>query len=232
MPDLCPRCEAPLPVIDGVAAAFCAACGLQQLRVSAEALEVAASESGAPAGTGSGGGVEWHLAFRLLAIAVLIGAVPCILRPDVVITGGAGILALILLPLLTLGSAAAYLRRRPFPPFTPGMGARIGVVLALLLAVLLAVICGVFGFIGRYGMHSSLLQNTLDLAFHQMNGQMAASGTPLPLGWAAAMRWPEIRAGAFLLGQAITSVLMLVVGAGAGAIAGALLGARQRRSRA
>ncbi len=232
MTELCPRCEAPLPVLDGASAAFCVACGLQQLRVPSESLEAASSEGGGVPANTSGSGVEWNLAFRVLAVAALIGIVPCVLRPDVVMTGGSGILALVLLPLLTLGSAAAYLRRRPFPPFTPAMGARIGVVLALLLAVVLAVICGIFGFIGRYGMHSNLVQTTLDLAFRQMEGQMAASGTPLPTAWAAAMRWPEIRAGAFLLGQAITSVLMLVVGAGAGAIAGALLGARQRRSRA
>ncbi len=233
MPELCPRCEAPLPILDGASAAFCAVCGLQQLRVPAESLEVAAGQAGGQPGTPvGGGGVEWYLAFRVLGIAALIGVVPCVLKPDVVMTGGAGILALMLLPLLTLGSAAAYLRRRPFPPFTPAMGARIGVVLALLLAVALAVICGVAGFIGRYGMHSNLVQTTLDLAFRQMESQMSASGTPLPGGWAAAMRWPEIRAGAFLLGQAITSVMMLVVGAGAGAVAGALLGARQRRSRA
>ena len=230
MPELCPRCEAPLPLIDGASAAFCAVCGLQQLRVPTETLEVADEEAGRHPGTASGG-VEWNLAFRVLAIATLIGVVPSVLKPDVVMTGGAGILALVLLPLLILGSAAAYLRRRPFPPFTPAMGARIGVVLALLLAVSLAVICGVIGFIGRYGMHSNLVQTTLDLAFRQMEGQMAASGTPLPAGWTAAMHWPEIRAGAFLLGQAITSVLMLLVGAVAGAVAGALLGARQRRSR-
>ncbi len=233
MPELCPRCQAPLPTIEGASAAFCAVCGLQQLRVPTETLETATADAGThPASiVNSTHGVEWQLAFRVLAVATAVGAVPCLLKPDIVMTGGANILALLLLPLLTLGSAAAYLRRRPFPPFTPAMGARIGVVLALLLAAVLAAVCGLAGFVGRYGMHSTLVQTTLDLAFRQMDAQMAASATPLPLEWSTALHWPEIRAAAFLLGQAITSVFMLAVGAGAGAVAGALLGARQRRSR-
>lgn len=229
MPELCPRCEAILPLLDGTPAAFCAACGLPQLRVPEESLEqvVSAPDAtpGIPVQTGT---VEWTLAFRVLFVAALLGLIPSLLKPEIVVVGGGGFLTSLLLPLLILGSGAAYLRRRPYPPFTVGMGARLGVVLALLLSVALAMVSGVAGFILRYGMHSRVVQGSLDVAFQEFGARMSASGTPVP---AALLQWPEVRAGAFLLTHVLTGVLLVVVGVVAGAVAGALLGGQQRRSR-
>ncbi len=221
-----------LAPVDGSASAFCAVCGLPQLRVPEEMLEPAAVPSSSAAALSTAtGAVEWTLAFRALFAATLLGLVPSLIRPEVVVAGGGGVLTLLLLPLLILGSGAAYLRRRPYPPFTPGMGARMGVVLALLLSAALAIASGVTGFILRYGMHSRLVQSNLDQAFQQFAARMNASATPLPPAWAVVMRWPEVRAGAFLFSTVFTTALLLVVGAVAGAIAGALLAGRQRRSK-
>lgn len=228
MPELCPRCEATLPLIDGSRAAFCAVCGLPQLRVpEAEEPVPLPPAPGGPTVV-QVGGVEWTLAFRVLFAAALLGLVPSLLKPEIVVVGGGGFLTLLLLPLLTLGSGVAYLRRRPYPPFTPGMGARMGVVLALLLSAALAIASGIAGFVLRYGLHSHIVQSNLDVAFQEFAARMNSSGTPVPQ---ALMQWPEVRAGAFLFTHVFTCVLLLVVGAVAGAVAGALLGGQQRRSR-
>ncbi len=230
MPDLCPRCDAVLPTLEGNEAKFCAACGLRQLRVPLEALQ--AEGSGTPAADRQvTGGVEWSLAFRILAVATVLAVLPCAVRPDAVATGGVGALTLLLLPLLTLGSGAAYLRRKPFPAFTAAIGARLGTALAILVAVTLMMLSGGWGFVLRYGMHSHAVAASLDAAVQQMTAQMHAGGTTLPPEWDTVTRWPEVRAGAFLLMEGVTSALMVVVGAVSGAVAGVLLGARQRRSR-
>ena len=234
MPRNCPRCHAALPSTDEASAAFCPACGLPQLRVPIEALEppdAAATHPATAGSTLSAHAMDWRLALRILAIASVFGVLPCALDPTALITGGAGIFAIFLLPLLTLGSGAADLRRRPFPAFTPAIGARMGVVLALLVSTALTVLCGLAGFIAAYGMHSHVVPATLDLAFQQFTDQRKAFGTPLPPEWTAAIAWPEMRAGAFLFTQAMVCAVLLVVGAVSGAAAGALLGARQRRSK-
>ena len=177
------------------------------------------------------GTVEWSLALRVILFAALLGVVPCGLLPGVVVSGGAGVVALLLLPLLALGSGAFYLRRRPFPLFTAGMGARMGVVLALLLAVMLSVSSGVAGFVLRYGMHSKAVQDNLNIALQQAQAWVyGVADPPPPEAWKV-MEAPEVRAGIFVMGQVFTSAFMVVVGALAGAAAGALLGAQQRRSR-
>ena len=228
MPEHCPRCEATLPLIDGSRAAFCAICGLPQLRVPEEAQEPApVLPAAGPGSLVLTGAVEWTLAFRVLLVAALLGLVPSLLKPEIVVVGGGGFLTLLLLPLLTLGSGAAYLRRRPYPPFTPGMGARMGVVLALLLSAALAIASGVAGFVLRYGMHSHIVRGNLDLAFQEFATRMNSTGTPVP----ALLQWPEARAGVFLFVYVFTCALLLLVGAVAGAVAGALLGGQQRRSR-
>ncbi len=175
--------------------------------------------------------MEWTLAFRVLFVATLLGLIPSLLKPEVVVTGGGGVLTLLLLPLLTLGSCAAYLRRRPYPLFTPGMGARLGAVLALLLSAALTVLAGIAGFVVRYGMHSRLVQGGLDVAFQQFQTRMSESGTPLSPEWLTVMAWPEMRAGIFLFVYILTFALLLSVGTVAGAIAGLLLRGQQRRSR-
>ena len=231
MLELCPRCEAVLPQIDGNPAAFCAVCGLPQLRVPEEPVEpVPAQIAGNDPVAVHAGTVEWTLALRVLLAAAMLGLVPSLVRPEVVVTGGGGILTLLLLPLLILGSGVAYLRKRPYPPFTPGMGARMGSVLALVLWAALAMASGVAGFAMRYGMHSRIVQNNLDAALQLSQTWMNGSGTPAPPEWTAMMHWPEMRAGAFLFSHVLTGALLLVVGAVAGAVAGALLGGQQRRS--
>lgn len=231
MPEHCPRCEAALPQIDGSSAAFCAVCGLPQLRVSEDALQQAnATPSPAQGSSLQAGAVEWTLAFRVLFFAGLLGLLPSLLRPEVLVTGGGGIPTLLLLPLLVLGSGAAYLRRRPYPPFTPGMGTRMGTVLALGLWAALAVASGVVGFIMRYGMHSRVVQTNLDAALQLSQTWMSGGGGTVSPEWAAMVHWPEMRAGAFLFSHVMTGALLLLVGAAAGAIGGALLQGQQRRS--
>jgi len=239
MPERCPRCEAVLPLVDGSTSEFCAACGLPQLRVSREFLEqpamadaqaTQARDANTPAASATGA-LDWPFAFRVLLIAALIGLVPCVLLPGAVASGGAGVFALLLLPLLCLGSGSAYLRRRPTHFFSARLGARMGATLALLMAVALTAGAGAAGFVLRYGYHSRLVEQSLNAAILQSQAQMRASSTgPLPENLFAILQTPDGHAGSFLMIQFTIGLLLLLFGTVSGAVSGALLGARQRRA--
>lgn len=236
MPQHCPRCEATLPWIDESPSAFCPACGLPQLRVSDEFLE----RSGTPdpqvarisAPASDAAALDWPFALRVLAGTAFLGLIPCVLLPGAVASGGAGILVLVLLPLLCLGSGTAYLRRRPQRRLSAGTGARMGTALGLLLATVLAVSSGIAGFILRYGSHSRMLETSLNAAILRSELQVRASSpAPPPQNLFALLQSPDGHAGTFLLIQLMIFILLLVAGTVCGAVAGALLGARQRRAR-
>ena len=232
MPQHCPRCEATLPVIDGADATFCAACGLPQLRVSSDFLE--APERTSPQASSEAqdapGSLDWPITFRVLSIAVLAGLIPCVLLPGAVASGAGGLLAILLLPLLCLGSGMAYVRRGRHRLSARG-GARIGAALALMLAAVLAVCSGVVGFALRYGYHSRVVEASLNAAMLQSEAQMRTNaGSPLPENALALIRSPEGHAGAFLLMQCAIALMLVLAGGICGSVMGALIAARQRRS--
>ncbi len=221
-------------MLDGAEAAFCPYCGLPQLRVSesitTEAHHRAAAAYARP-GSDASSEVDWPLALRICAIAALIGLLPCALLPGAAVSGGAGVPGLFLLPLLTISVAAVYLRRRPQRLMTAGLGARMGCVVALLLTAGLTVSSAAAGFVLRYRYHSHVVEQNLNVLMQTSEAQVRA-GNP---GTAAEpllllMRTPEWHAGMFLLLESFMALLLLTAGVTFGALAGAMLGARQRRA--
>ena len=232
MADRCARCEAETPRLDGAAAAFCGNCGLPQLRVPEEFF---GTERGAvpPAGVPHvADGLDWPLALRISAAAALLGLIPCALLPGALLYGMAGIFALLLLPLFTLACGAVYQRQRQGRDFTVGMGARLGVALAVLLGALVMLATGIAGFAVRYGAHSRSLEQALELAIGQAVIRVQSGGSPMPANWMAVMGWAELRSGFFVGLVVFQAALLLIAGALSGALAGALLHARWRRSHA
>ncbi|GAA3747728.1 hypothetical protein GCM10022270_02030 [Terriglobus aquaticus] len=225
-----------IPQVDGEPGAFCAVCGLPQLRVSEsvlDAVEVRASQPAAGARDGGAatalaGAMDWPLMLRILAVATAVGLLPALLLHDVLLSGTLGFAVLFLLPLLGLASAAAYLRWRPRGRMTPGRGAQMGLALGTMLAFAESTVTAVASFALRYGRHNLSLQQNFDAVMQQAEAQVRAGQPNAPAGLFAAMRTPEWHAGWFLLMEGAVMVLLVIGGALAGLIAGTVLSKRQR----
>lgn len=236
MPQHCARCEAVVPLVDGEPGAFCAQCGLPQLRVSESVLEAAEGQSDVAApsagiATISPGTLDWAVMLRILLVATAVGLLPCVLLRDLLFSGAAGIAVLFLLPLLGLASGVAYLRWRPQAHMTAGAGAQMGLALGTMLAFAESTVTGIASFAMRYGRHDRSLQQNFDAVMQQATAQVRATQPGAPAGLFAAMQTPEWHAGWFLVMEGFLMVLLIVAGAIAGLVAGALLGARQRTLR-
>ncbi len=230
MAERCARCDAETPRVDGVAPGFCGNCGLPQLRVPEEFFDGEGSEAALTEVAQPAGALDWPLAMRIAAAAALLGLIPCALLPGALLYGMAGIFALLLLPLFTLGCGAVYQRRRRGRDFTVGMGARLGVALAVLLGTLVMLATGIAGFAVRYGAHSRALEQALELAIGQAVIRVQSGGSPMPANWMAVMGWAEVRSGFFVGLVVFQAVLLVIAGALSGALAGAVLHARWRRT--
>ncbi len=211
---------------------FCANCGLPQLRVSAELLEEADGNTSVQVHASAiSQSVEWPLLLRLCAFASLAGVFLSILLPGALTSGAGGPLVLFLFPVLTLATGLLYLRQRPLHRMSAGLGARIGSVISLFVMAGVSILSAVMGFIGRYHAHSRVVEQQLDVQIAQFEAQvrgMAAGQSADVL--LAIMHTPEWRAGMFLWVQLFAAFLLLAAGSLFGALAGALLAARQRRN--
>lgn len=230
-----------MPRVDGDPGAFCAVCGLPQLRVSESVLDAVAARDEAAArlaaGPGAGGeglvsavlpgAVDWRVMLRVLLVATAVGMLPALLLRELLFSGALGMAVLFLLPMLGLGSAVAYLRWRPRTKMTPGVGAQMGLALGTMLAFAECTVTAVTSFALRYGRHNRGLQVNFDAMMQQVEAQVRAGQPDAPTGLFTAMQTPEWHAGWFLLMEGAVMVMLIVAGAVAGLVAGAVLSRRQ-----
>ena len=237
----CARCEAVVPRVDGEPGSFCAVCGLPQLRMSESVLDAVEADATATAVETEGGAaaapvlpgrMDWPVMLRILLVATAVGLLPAVLLRDLLFSGAVGIAVLFLLPLLGLASGVAYLRWRPATQMTAGTGAQMGLALGTMLAFAECTVTAVASFALRYGRHNRSLQQNFDTVMQQAEAQVRVNQPGMPAGLFAAMQTPEWHAGWFLVMQGAVMVLLIVAGAVAGLVAGALLSARQRTMRA
>ncbi len=235
MDSSCPRCGATLLPVDDSPAQFCGRCGLPQLRVSEDAqVSAAALPLRTRGGEGDGSGVspeliDWWLALRVIALAALLGTVPPSLLHGALTGGLVGGMALIMMPLLTLGVLSVYHRQRPRRRMSQGVGARLGGALGAITGSLIALVTGINGFVLRYGYHSQAVDDKLNEATNAMLAQLATSSTPMPPELIGFVRSPEFLAGSYLMGHVITLMLLVVAGTICGWLGGAMLRARRQR---
>lgn len=238
MVEVCCRCEAVLPPVEGESPAYCWQCGLPQLRVAEAVLEAAETRAAAATVAGSPAGLsvnerelDWPVMLRILLGATALGLLPCVVLRGSLFTGSVGVLVLFLLPVLCLGSGFAYARRRPMRKLTAGNGAQMGLALGTMLAFAVTTVTAVAGFALRYGRHNGSLQQIFDGVMQQAEAQVRATQPGAADNVVLAMRLPEWHAGFFLLMQGAIMLLLIVCGAAAGLVAGAMLGARQAAMR-
>lgn len=232
MTEVCPRCGSVLSLLEGSPAPFCAACGLPQLRVSADAAATFA-ETVQPGAVGvqqggavSAGLVDWHRALPLAFAAAALSATVAFLVPGSVALGSAMGLCPALAPLA--GLLAVHLYGRGHGSFGARAGARIGAVTGLLLAFLAAASTAIAGFVLRYSRHSRELETTLVQNSALATAQFRSSGVASPrvLGLLAS---PEFRAATWISGHLFLAAVVLALAAAFGAFAGLLRQLRRRR---
>jgi hypothetical protein len=173
--------------------------------------------------------IDWSMALRAACLAALIGVVPPSCLPGALTGGVVGGLALLVIPVLTLGVVSVYHRSRPRRMVSPAIGVRIGAMLGLIMGALIALVTGVSGFILRYGYHSHAMADKIEQASDQMMVQLSAAG-PIPRELLNFFRSPEFHAGTFILGHVISLLLLVAIGSICGWMAGALLRARRQRN--
>jgi hypothetical protein len=237
MDSSCPRCGATLLPVDDSPAHFCGRCGLPQLRVSEDAQVSAATlplqmRGGEVDGNGNSVSpelIDWWLALRVIALAAVLGTVPPSLLHGALTGGLVGGMALIMMPLLTLGVLSVYQRQRPRRRMSQGVGARLGGALGAVAGSLIALVTGITGFVLRYGYHSQAVDDKLNEATNAMLAQLATSPTPMPQELISFVRSPEFLAGSYLMGHVITLMLLVLAGTICGWLGGAMLKARRQR---
>ena len=226
----CPRCGAALPLVDDAPPAFCPACGLRLLRISADVVTPSPvdGEAATAADTAS---ETLHLprALRVVAVAGLLGVIPASLLPGALVAGALGGLLLLLTPMLALGTVFVYCRSRPPALVSPTGGARLGALLGLWMGSLQAVLTGIAGFILRYGYHSHALDDRITQAAAQVPAQLQAAGPAAP-ELLQLLQTPEFRAGSFIFGHVLSLLLLVAAGSVCGWMAATVLRARRQRT--
>lgn len=168
-------------------------------------------------------------ALRVVAVAGLLAVVPVSLLPGALVAGASSGLALLLMPVLTLGAVFAYRRSQPSAVLTPTGGSRLGALLGFWMGSLLAAITGVFGFILRYRYHSLAMDEKIEQAAAQVPAQLRAAGQT-PADVLQLLATPEFRAGSFIFGHVLSLLLLVLAGAVCGWMAATVLRVRQQRS--
>lgn len=218
-----------MPVVDGDPAAFCAACGLPQLRVAPDAIALTPEASEAqPVNPLEKPRLDWAAALRMTAIVATVGAIAPSLLPGAVSSGSAGGLSLLAMPLLTVAAVTLYHRSRPRREISPIIGGRLGAVLGLFVGAWIAFLTGVIGFVLRYHYHSTAIDDALRQSFDAMLVRMQSAG-PQPPDLLAYFHSPEFLAGSFLMGHVFSMLLLVVTGTVCGWLAGALLRSQRQR---
>lgn len=225
----CPRCGAPLPLVEGDPPSFCSACGLPQLRISADAVV-----SGTPAETESdtllrSESVHMPRALRVVAIAGALAVTVASLLPGALVSGAVGGLLLLFTPVIVAAAVYAYSRSRPPVLASPTSGARLGALLGLWMGTLFAVVTGIAGFVLRYGYHSHAIDEKIQQAAAQVPTQLQAAGPPSP-ELLQMLQTPEFLAGSFILGHVLSLLLLVLAGAVCGWMAATVLRARRQRT--
>lgn len=230
MTEHCARCGAALPIVDGDTAAFCAACGLPQLRVSSEAVVAVAPAPGEPEPEKrlDHPRLDWGTGLRMVALVAAVGAIAPSLLPGAVSTGSAGGLSLLAMPLLTVAAVTLYHRSRPRREISPIIGGRLGATLGLMVGAWIALLTGAVGFVMRYHYHSTAMDTALQQGFDSMMVRMQEAG-PQPPELIGFIRSPEFLAGSFLMGHVFSILLLVMTGTVCGWLAGALLRSRRQR---
>lgn len=230
MTEHCARCGAALPIVDGDTAAFCAVCGLPQLRVSSEAVVSVTPQDGdaEPEKRIDHPRLDWGTGLRMVALVAAVGAIAPSLLPGAVSTGSAGGLSLLAMPLLTVAAVTLYHRSRPRREISPVIGGRLGATLGLMVGAWIAFLTGAFGFALRYHYHSTAMDNALQQGFDSMMVRMQEAG-PQPPELIGFIRSPEFLAGSFLMGHVFSILLLVMTGTVCGWLAGALLRSRRQR---
>lgn len=171
----CQRCGVELSSQD---AAFCAHCGLPQLRMSEDAI--APSDEGTEQGNASartakhpaGIRADWRFALRC---AIMVAAPAGVF----LIFSSRSEFATLLLRLWILGASTLavflYHRGRPALPLSFKMGARIGAATGTVIAAILFAIFSINAFTLRYHEHSAALDNEYRQTIEQVIALMKTS---------------------------------------------------------
>ena len=225
----CPRCGAPLPLVEGDLPNFCATCGLPLLRISTDAVV-----SDTPAHTGSdtvpqSESLRMPRALRVVAVTGGIAVLTASLLPGALVSGAVGGLLLLFTPLIVAAAMYAYSHSRPPALTSPTGGARLGALLGLWMGTLFAIVTGIAGFVLRYRYHSRAIDEKIEQAVAQVPAQLQAAG-PTPPELLRMLQTPEFRAGSFIFGHVLSLALLVLAGAVCGWMAATALRARRQRT--
>lgn len=225
----CPRCGAELHPFQGERPAFCPACGLPQLRISSDAtLDSQEADAAHPQGSVSST-MNLPRALRVVGAAGVLAVGSASLLPGALVAGAINGLVLLLTPMLVLGTVMLYSRTRPPAQLSPTGGARLGALLGLWMGALVAAVTGVAGFVLRYGFHSHAMDQKIEQAAAQVPMQLRMAGTQPP-ELLQLLQAPEFRAGSFILGHALSLLLLVAGGWVCGWMAATVLRLRRERT--
>lgn len=223
MEETCPRCGATL---SEAAASFCANCGLQQLRVSEDAIAVL-SESAAPVSSAQtmhvSAKADWRFALRCAGAVALVGGVLQALSMRIEAANAGLVLWVMIASLVTI---VTYRRGRPTLPMSAGMGARLGFTTSVLMITLILFVVAIWAFVLRFQYHSHLIDDAMQMWIEQAKAQR-----PVPPEAEAMWKLPEFRGGMVLTMTAFVSGIIAAVMSVTGALAGALFSGGQRSMR-
>lgn len=169
---------------------------------------------------------------RALRVVATIGAIAVTvasLLPGALVSGAVGGLLLVFTPLITGAAVYMYSRSRPPALASPTSGARLGALLGLWMGALFAMVTGIAGFILRYGYHSQVVGEKIEQAAAQVPAQLQATGPPPP-ELLQMLKTPEFLAASFIVGHALSVLLLVLAGALCGWMAATLLRVQRQRT--
>lgn len=168
-------------------------------------------------------------ALRVVALTGVVAVAIASLLPGALVSGAVGGLLLLFTPVIAVAAVYAYSRSRPPVLASPTSGARLGALLGLWMGAMFAVVTGVAGFVLRYGYHSHAIDEKIAQAAAQVPVQLQAAGPPSP-ELLKMLQTPEFLAGSFILGHALSLLLLVLAGTVCGWMAATVLRARRQRT--
>jgi len=229
---LCHRCHSVLHIEDEGTLIFCATCGAPQVTLSEELQEQAAAQRSDaivsaqnPSGYASGTGVRdeapanqppdllvvWKSAIRIAAAVAAALSVASILLPPLELLAW-------MAPAIVL---AIYSTRHRETRITAGVGARVGLVCGILTCFGITLATAAQMLVLRFGLHKGdEFQANMDAVLTQAKNQAVAQSGQAAAGFFNQLSIPEFRAGSFLAGLGLLTLILLVLSTAGGAFSG------------
>ncbi len=228
MNERCQRCGAGLPEVDGSPAAFCAVCGMAQLRVAEGAAQSAATEESSASAealtSGTDSGVDWAFVLRCAAAVAILAGVLQAVATKFPVLNGAETLWVLAAPAVAV---TIYRRGRPTRAMRASLGARVGAMTGILVSAAVVFAIALSGFLLRYQFHSLAADSELTAVLEQAIDHARSQGSVTP-AMEALWKQPEFRAWFLILETGMMSLLTIGFSAAAGAMAGSTLARRPK----